>query len=82
MRIANIGPGEVIDVVLEYVEEVAWADGEFGLAVPLTLTPNAGADQLASSCRSSSPGRGRPRKADSARNTTSRSGNPVRRATR
>jgi Ca-activated chloride channel family protein len=36
---ANIEPGETIDVVLEYVDEVSWRDGEFGLRVPLTFTP-------------------------------------------
>jgi Ca-activated chloride channel family protein len=36
---ANIEPGETIEVVLEYVDEVAWRDGEFGLRFPLTFTP-------------------------------------------
>ena len=36
---ANINPGETIEVVLEYLEEVSYADGEFSLRFPLTFTP-------------------------------------------
>ncbi|MEJ2533687.1 MAG: marine proteobacterial sortase target protein [Halioglobus sp.] len=38
-RVANIGPGEVITVRLEYVQEVAFIEGEFSLRFPMTLTP-------------------------------------------
>lgn len=38
-RIANIGAGETISVRLEYVQEVAFANGEFSLRFPTTLTP-------------------------------------------
>ena len=36
---ANIPPGEAIEVNLEYIEEVAYDDGRFHLAFPLTFTP-------------------------------------------
>jgi Ca-activated chloride channel family protein len=36
---ANINPGESIVVTLEYLQEVEYADGEFGLHFPLTFTP-------------------------------------------
>jgi len=36
---ANINPGEVIVVVLEYYAEVDYADGVFSLRFPLTFTP-------------------------------------------
>ena len=37
--VANINPGEEIQVRLRYLEEVACRDGEFGLVFPLTFTP-------------------------------------------
>lgn len=37
--VANIGPGEAVEVLLDYVEEVELEDGEFILSVPLTFTP-------------------------------------------
>ncbi len=40
---ANINPGESIDITLEYVQELAYADGEFQLIFPLTFTPRYGA---------------------------------------
>ncbi len=40
---ANINPGESIDITLEYVQELAYADGEFRLVFPLTFTPRYGA---------------------------------------
>ena len=40
---ANINPGESIDITLEYVQELAYADGEFQLVFPLTFTPRYGA---------------------------------------
>lgn len=36
---ANVNPGESIEIVLEYLQEVAYDDGEFGFSVPLTFTP-------------------------------------------
>jgi Ca-activated chloride channel family protein len=36
---ANINPGESIEVFLEYLQEIAYDDGEFGLSFPLTFTP-------------------------------------------
>jgi len=36
---ANINPGETIDVILEFVEQVEWSDGRFRLRFPLTFTP-------------------------------------------
>ena len=38
-EVANINPGEKVSVRLEYLEEVAYADGSFGLTFPLTFTP-------------------------------------------
>ena len=40
---ANIGAGERIEVVLEYVEEADWSEGAFRLRFPLTFTPRYGA---------------------------------------
>jgi Ca-activated chloride channel family protein len=37
--LANINPGEIVEVVIEYVEEVAYENGEFTLSFPLTYTP-------------------------------------------
>jgi len=37
--VANIQPGETVEVVLEYVDEARQADGEYSLAFPLTFTP-------------------------------------------
>ena len=37
--VANVNPGETVEVRLEYLEELQIADGEFGLAFPLTFTP-------------------------------------------
>ena len=38
-RVANIGPGEEIIVRLEYVQKVAYRNGEFSLRFPMTITP-------------------------------------------
>ena len=38
-RVANIGAGETITVRLEYVQQVAFANGEFSLRFPTTVTP-------------------------------------------
>jgi Ca-activated chloride channel family protein len=37
--LANINPGETVEVVIAYVEEVACENGEFSLTFPLTYTP-------------------------------------------
>ncbi len=36
---ANVNPGESIEVVLEYLQELSYDNGEFSLAFPLTFTP-------------------------------------------
>ncbi len=38
-RVANIGAGETVTVRLEYVQQIAFAGGEFSLRFPTTLTP-------------------------------------------
>lgn len=38
-RIANIAPGEEIQVVLQYIQPVRFAEGRFSLRLPTTLTP-------------------------------------------
>ena len=38
-RVANIGPGEQIDVEFSYLQTLQLADNEFTLRLPLTLTP-------------------------------------------
>jgi Ca-activated chloride channel family protein len=37
--VANIGPRETVEVVLEYQEVVRWDGGEFGVRFPLAITP-------------------------------------------
>src|SRR5437879_1155292 len=37
--VANINPGETIVVTLGYLQEIAYAGGEFSLSFPLTFTP-------------------------------------------
>ncbi|MEM9557589.1 MAG: marine proteobacterial sortase target protein [Acidobacteriota bacterium] len=37
--VANLGPGDTIDVVLEYQQEVRFDSGAFSLRFPMTLTP-------------------------------------------
>ena len=39
LAVANIGPGEIVAVHLEYNEELAFTDGEFLMRLPLTFTP-------------------------------------------
>jgi Ca-activated chloride channel family protein len=41
--VANIGPGESIDITIEYLQTARYDAGEFSLRVPLTLTPRYGA---------------------------------------
>lgn len=38
-HVANIGPGEDITVVLEYVQDVDYSEGLFSLRLPTTITP-------------------------------------------
>ena len=38
-KVANIGPGEEIIVRLEYVQKIAYRNGEFSLRFPMTITP-------------------------------------------
>lgn len=38
-RIANIGPGETIEIVIQYLDTVKYEDGTFSLRFPTTLTP-------------------------------------------
>lgn len=39
LDIANVAPGEAIEVELRYVDRVTYRDGRFSLRVPTTLTP-------------------------------------------
>jgi Ca-activated chloride channel family protein len=41
--VANIAPGETIDITIEYLQTARYDAGEFSLRVPLTLTPRYGA---------------------------------------
>jgi Ca-activated chloride channel family protein len=41
--VANIGPGESIDITIEYLQTARYDAGEFSLRLPLTLTPRYGA---------------------------------------
>jgi Ca-activated chloride channel family protein len=41
--VANIGPGEHIDVTIEYLQTARYDAGEFSLRVPMTSTPRYGA---------------------------------------
>jgi len=38
-RVANVGPGERVDVTISYAQRVDFSDGKFSLTLPLTLTP-------------------------------------------
>ncbi len=40
--VANIAPGETIDITIEYLQTARYDAGEFSLRVPLTLTPRYG----------------------------------------
>ncbi len=40
--VANINPGEVVVVILEYLQELEWEDAKFRLVYPLTFTPRYG----------------------------------------
>ncbi len=45
--VANVAPGERIDVTIEYLETAAYANGEFSLRFPMTATPRYGAGRPA-----------------------------------
>lgn len=38
-RVANIAPGETVEVILAYVQSARWQDGAFELRFPMTYTP-------------------------------------------
>lgn len=38
-QVANVGPGDTVDVVVSYWQPVRYADGKFSLVLPLTFTP-------------------------------------------
>jgi len=57
-RLANVGPGETVEIEIAWQQTVTYEDGEYGLHLPLTLTPryipgrrvdgaSAGTDQVA-----------------------------------
>lgn len=41
--VANIAPGEAIEITIEYLQTARYDAGEFSLRVPMTLTPRYGA---------------------------------------
>ena len=41
--VANIGPGESLDITIEYLQTAHYDAGEFTLRLPLTITPRYGA---------------------------------------
>jgi Ca-activated chloride channel homolog len=41
--VANIAPGEYIDIMIEYLQTARYDAGEFSLRVPMTFTPRYGA---------------------------------------
>jgi Ca-activated chloride channel homolog len=41
--VANIAPGEDVDITIEYLQTARYDGGEFSLRVPMTLTPRFGA---------------------------------------
>jgi len=41
--VANIAPGESIDITIEYLQTARYETGEFSLRLPLTITPRFGA---------------------------------------
>lgn len=52
--VANIGPHETVRVEIEYQQRVAYADGQFGLRLPLVVAPRYIPGQPASEPRSGS----------------------------
>jgi Ca-activated chloride channel family protein len=41
-RVANIGPGETVEIEIGYWQKVRWQDGRFSLSLPLTFVPPYG----------------------------------------
>jgi Ca-activated chloride channel family protein len=60
--VANIGPGEDIEVEIEYQELLRYSDGRFELHFPMTLTPRyvAGRERVSFIPASGAPGWGLP----------------------
>jgi Ca-activated chloride channel family protein len=56
--VANIGPGEEIDVVIGYFETARYDAGELSLRFPMTLTPRYGAGESRYGAGESRGGRG------------------------
>lgn len=46
--VANVAPGETIDVEVRWSQEIRYHDGRFDLVLPLTFTPRYGGDATAS----------------------------------
>jgi len=44
--VANVGPGETIEVEVRWSQSIAYRDGRFALELPLTYTPRYGAMRL------------------------------------
>jgi Ca-activated chloride channel family protein len=40
--VANIGPGEIVEITIEYLDTARYDDGAFSLRFPMTLTPRYG----------------------------------------
>jgi Ca-activated chloride channel family protein len=40
--VANIGPGEIVEITIEYLDTARYDNGEFSLRFPMTLTPRYG----------------------------------------
>ena len=47
--VANIGPNEIVDITVEYLQTARYDSGEFSLRFPMTLTPRYGAPDTAES---------------------------------
>jgi Ca-activated chloride channel family protein len=62
--VANIAPGEAIDVTIEYLQTARFDAGEFSLRFPMTLTPRYGERHAAAA--SAPPASGAPEIADAA----------------
>lgn len=53
--VANIGPGETIDITIEYLETARYETGELSLRFPMTFTPRYGATETDASGSSATP---------------------------
>jgi Ca-activated chloride channel homolog len=45
--VANVGPGELVDIAVEYLQTAHYDSGEFRLRLPMTLTPRYGGTDTA-----------------------------------